>query len=261
MGKIPVRNIISQFQMMYREHWSYSWGASQRGCVDCSGAFVYVYRQYGMRIAHGSNSIGRKYVGKLLPISEAKPGMAAFKCRDWKESESGNAWYNQPPGDLYHIGLVDDDAGYVLNAKGTKSGFCRDSISTWHYVAYLTDVNYSKGDDGKMGIVVLPSGASGKTVNMRKEPKKSAPLVCRVPVGSTIEILEDQGEWCYIKYNGKAGYMMSNYIEYEGQEDDHDDADPSDGVMIPMEDVDRINKALVAIETAAEIIGSIIGRG
>lgn len=259
MGKIPVRNIINQFQMMYREHWAYRWGASERGCVDCSGAFVYVYRQYGMRIAHGSNSIGRKYIIKLLPLSEAKPGMAAFKCREWRDSEKGNAWYGSEPGDLYHIGLVDDDPNYVLNAKGTNYGFCRDPISSWHYVGYLTDVNYS-GGDVKMGTVVLPSGASGKTVNMRTKPSKSAPLVCRVPVGSTIEILSDQGEWCEVKYNGKAGYMMSNYIEYEGQED-HDDADPSDGVIIPSVDLERINKALVAIETAAEIIGSIVGRG
>lgn len=249
------KELISQFQTMYHEHWSYEWGKASRGCVDCSGAFVYAFRQYGLSISHGSNSIGRNAItGQLLPISQARPGMVALKCRPWTGAEEANRWFGQPPGDLYHVGLVDDDPAYVLNAKGTQAGFCRDHISKWDYVAYLKNVTYTEAITVKTATVVLPSGASGKTVNYRTRPDREAQLIDRIPVGSVVELVEDLGEWCRIQWGGKSGYMMSNYLEYDGQA----------GESVPGltdDDCVRIDQALSAIEQAVDIIGSIVGRG
>ena len=249
------KELINQFQIMYWEHWSYEWGKASRGCVDCSGAFVYAFRQYGLTIAHGSNSIGRKYItGQLLPISQARPGMVAFKCRPWTESEQSNQWYGSDPGDLYHVGLVDDDPDYVLNAKGEKAGFCRDSIKSWDYVAYLKNVKYTEVEPMQTATVVLPSGSSGKTVNFRTRPDREAQLVERVPVGSQVEVIEDLGAWCKIQWAGRTGYMMSNYLEYEGQSGESMPGLTDDDCL-------RIDQALKAIETAVDIIGNIVGRG
>lgn len=251
------QELIAEFQRMYDEHWPYEWGSAREGCVDCSGAFVNAFRQHGLNIAHGSNTIGRKHIaGNLLPISKAKPGMVAFKCRPWTDDQRNNQWYGTPPGDLHHVGLVDEDPRYVLNAKGEKSGFCRNEIKSWSFVAYLKNITYNKEEASKMqtATVVLPSGAAGKTVNFRTRPDRDAQLVERVPVGSQVDVLEDQGAWVKIQWAGKTGYMMSNYLEYEGQ----------DGESMPdLTDDDRIqiDQALKAIETAVDIIGNIVGRG
>jgi site-specific recombinase XerD len=68
---------------MYKEHWSYEWGAASKGCVDCSGALVYAYRQLaGQSVIHGSNGQARRWIsGSMMPISMAQPGMVAFKAR------------------------------------------------------------------------------------------------------------------------------------------------------------------------------------
>ena len=42
--------------------------------------------------------------------------------------------------------------------------------------------------------VMLPSGADGSSVNMRKEPQKGAALVERVPVGAVVEVLAENGD-------------------------------------------------------------------
>lgn len=258
---IKANNLISLFQTMYTEHWKYEWGASQEGCVDCSGAFTYAFRKLGGSISHGSNTIARKYIkGELLPISKAKPGMAAFKRREWTESQTGNTWYGSQPGDIYHIGLVDYDTSFVLNAKGKLSGFCRDSIKSWDYVAYLKNVDYSEGGEVmEMAIVVLPTGASGSTVNMRSKPDKRASIVERVPVGAIVSVLEDQGTWVSVKYGGKSGYMMSNFIEYSGQDEGTETDEGS--VVLSVSDLNEVNNLLNQIENATEKIGSIIGRG
>lgn len=260
---IRAEALIPLFQRMYREHWSYVWGKAEEGCVDCSGAFVWAFRQLGGTIAHGSNSIARKYtVGELLPLSEARPGMAAFKVREWKVEESGNRWYNLPPGDVHHIGLVDEDPAYVLNAKGQKSGFCRDKLTArngWDFVARLKDVTYDvegepmQRDEAR---VVLPAGATGSSVNLRKNPSKSAALVGRVPVGSRVIVLADVGQWCSVQYGTAVGYMMSNFIEYDGMEEQTEtETETGDaGIRLTADQVEQIGQAL-------DLIGAIVGRG
>ena len=260
MNTVAVNSLISLFQTMYREHWSYIWGKAERGCVDCSGAFTYAFRQFGISYPHGSNAIARNYtVGKMLPISEAKPGMAAFKAR-----VPGESGYDLPDkykssGDLndyYHIGLVDDDPHYVLNAKGEKSGFCRDALTAkngWDCVAELKYVDYGEGEKMETNArVVLPAGRTGSTVNMRVSPSTADDIVKKVPVGAEITVLDDQGQWCKISYDGKTGYMMSNYVEYNGQSDDNTLTD---------DEREQIETALRAIDNASDLISSIIGRG
>ena len=137
---IPVKSLIELFQTMYREHWRYEWGQHREGCVDCSGAFVYAFEQFGRSLPNGSNAIARGYiVGKMLPVSQAKPGMAAFKAKD--PGEEGYALpekYRKGPDlrDYYHIGLVDEDPRYVLNAKGTNYGFCKDKLTEKKWLGF-----------------------------------------------------------------------------------------------------------------------------
>ena len=82
-SKIPVTTLIADFQLMKSQHWAYREGAAQSGEVDCSGAFVWAYRQHGISIYHGSNRMARVEVAALIPINVANvvPGMAAFKHR------------------------------------------------------------------------------------------------------------------------------------------------------------------------------------
>ena len=113
----------------------------------------------------------------------------------------------------------------------------------------------------KKATVVLPDGARGSTVNLRKADNKNADLVARVPVGSTVAITEDRGEWCAIMYDGKAGFMMANYLEYDGQGGESGDAE----VSLTAEEYAIVNDALTKLEKtvteAVDLIGSIIGRG
>lgn len=245
MAKIPVKGLVSLFQKMYREHWDYEWGKAEQGCVDCSGAFVYAYKQYGKKIAHGSNSIGHKYCTELVPISQAEPGMAAFKVREWTEEQKSNQWYGMEPGDISHIGLVDEDTAYALNAKGTNYGFCRDKLTQkngWDYVAYLTDVDYSGGGGGgETGVEVTISGGNPNApINMRDAP--GGKLVEKIPQNSVAELLSEEGDWGNIKYNGITGYVMSQFV--------HKKEEPSG---------DTVTVNRTEMETVYDIIGNWLG--
>lgn len=227
MSSIPVAGIIALFQRMQKEHWAYKRGAAKEGCVDCSGAFAWAYKQYGKSIYQGSNRIARSYVAELLPISAAKPGMAAFKARAPNENgyalpaeyKQGGKRYNGDLRDFYHIGLVDEDTRYILNAQSTKTCFVRSPISQgWDCAAYLKAVDYgtiTKGDDGMQTMVVTAN--SGSTVNLRARPGKAAPVLAKVPIGEVVQVLGVENGWATVQRDGVTGYMMAQYLKAQGE--------------------------------------------
>ena len=214
---IKANALIKLFRRMLDEHWTYELGAAREGCVDCSGAFVWAYKQLGATIEHGSNSIAHLRVGEYVPVSEAKPGYAVFKLREWRESDSGNRWYNQQPGDCYHIGLMDDD-GRVLNAQSTKTGFVASPASqNWAFAAPLKAVSYSddkEGGDTMFGNATVKTQTAGSYVNLREGASTRAAVIGKVYDGERIYVLREAGTgWIYGKtQSGAEGYMSADYI-------------------------------------------------
>ena len=204
--------LIALFKRMLDEHWAYEWGAAREGCVDCSGAFVWAYRQLGASIEHGSNSIAHMRVGEYVPVSEAKPGYAVFKLRAWRESDSGNRWFDQQPGDVYHIGLMGND-GKVLNAQSTKTGFAASDAAGWAFAAPLKDAIYKEGDGKVFGnaTVRVTSGY----LNIREGASTRSKVITKAENGARVNIIREAGStgWVFgALASGEAGYMSSEYL-------------------------------------------------
>lgn len=58
---------------------------------------------------------------------------------------------------------------------------------------------------------------AGRAVKMRQRPSTGCSLYWDVPLGETVEILKE-GDWDRIRWNGRVGYMKSNYI-HKGETD------------------------------------------
>lgn len=187
----------------------------------------------------------------------------------WRsDPEKGDQIFFTDGSQMTHTGLVEYVEG---NKVHTIEGNCDGGVRRRSYDMNATRIaGYGHPDwtimeeegetDMEQAKVVLPSGASGSTVNMRKQPSKSAELREQVPVGSTVEVIEDQGQWCKVAYNGKIGWMMSNYLEYLNQ-DGQPDTDANGVVTLTAEQVEMINAALNTAQNMIDSIGSIIGRG
>lgn len=229
--------MIDDFRLMLAEHWAYREGAAQRGEVDCSGAFVWAFRQHGVSIYHGSNRMARVEVVTLIPINVANivPGMAAFKHRKPGERgydlpssyQSGGAYYDGDLNDYYHIGLVDTDTSRVLNAQGEATGFVASPISqNWSHVAYLKQVDYgadSPSDDPPItpayGTATVYA-ANGLPVKLRRTASTKLAYITEVPVGAQVTLRgEESGGWTPVSYNGQNGYMMSKFLITGGREE------------------------------------------
>lgn len=213
---IQASALITLFRRMLDEHWAYEWGAAREGCVDCSGAFVWAYRQLGASIEHGSNSIAHLRVGEYVPLAKAKPGYAVFKMRSWRESDSGNRWFGQQPGDVYHIGLMGDD-GKVLNAQSTKTGFVASPASqNWAFAAPLKAVSYSDNAEG--GETMFGNATVNITsgyLNIRDGASTRSKIIAKAANGARVNIIREAGGtgWVFgALASGEAGYMSSEYL-------------------------------------------------
>lgn len=254
MAKIAVSDLLADFQRMRDEHWAYVAGASSEGKVDCSGAFVWAYRQHGQKIYHGSNRIARMEVAGLLPVSQAQPGMAAFKLRAPGHSKydlpsgykPGGKYHNGDLNDYYHIGLVCEN-GKVLNAQSTATGFVESPIKSWDCVGYLNKVDYGGEDKMEENTNVLGVGTvyaqTGKTVNLRESATKSSTIVERVKIGAEVNVLEDFGEWLKVETADHQGYMMACYVV--NQVEDAND------VQILRDRLDALEARIQALEGGA----------
>ena len=99
--------------------------------ADCSGLFVWAYRQFGAKIAHGSNSIYDNYCSKKGKLTEdlkktLAPGTAVF---------TGDAKAHG------HIGLY-VGSGKVIEAEGTQAGVVTSNLKAgkWTYYGELKNV-------------------------------------------------------------------------------------------------------------------------
>ena len=228
---IKAEDLISKFRYALENDWGYIWGkwgqiwtqadqanASREQTVkygskwighhvaDCSGLFRWAFDQYGVGIAHGSNSIYDRYCS-------AKGKMKVGKRTDGKEMLPGTAVFTGTDGDHGHIGLyIGGDE--VIEAAGTQQGVIKSKVtnSKWTYWGELKDVSYEGKPEPKPepGYAIV----TGKRVALRKEPSKSAAIIMRINTGEEVKLEpEPEKAWDYVSYNGKVGWMMREFLK------------------------------------------------
>ena len=234
--------------------WPYvSPGTNDARGIDCSGLFVKAFRDQGGTIYHGSNTIYRKYCsrkGELTSISQLKPGMAVFK---WNPNTP--AKFNDGQGDFQHIGMVTAvNPLRIVHASSAAGCVTVDSkLGKWRFWGWLKDVaeDGSPADDGKEGddepvktdTIAIVTAPTGSTVNLRTKASASSALIERVPIGSRVTVLNDQGTWTKVKYGTRAGYMMTVYLSPEAEEEE--DLEPAGTIE---ERLTRLEKRVAALE-------------
>ena len=123
----------------------YVYGHADAEAVDCSGLVCYLMAGLkGRKPYHGTNTMYRTDIeGGIKAMSEVKPGYICFKVRPWRDDQSGNKWFGQEPGDVYHCGIMGLN-NKVINAASKKLGVIESDIYSWDSCAKLKGVDYSE---------------------------------------------------------------------------------------------------------------------
>lgn len=232
MAKIPVSDLYTWLDKMFYEKWGYIWGtagvkwtqakqdavenemAQKYGSkwighmvTDCSGVMVYIWKQYGLKIPHGSSSMVKQgFIVDCGPTPH--PGWAALvdKTTDTPDND--------------HIGIVGEDGVTVYEAKGTQSGFVTSKVTDkkWTKFGRFKDVDYEEEEE----IPVPPvsdtyfATITGDNVRLRSGPGTNYTKVGEANLykGNEVEVLADCGNWkfCRVVSDGRQGYVFSKYV-------------------------------------------------
>lgn len=154
---IPIRKLVNIAQVALDEKWGYIWGKSGqvwtqanqdaatrdmtvrygqkwvgKRVADCSGLFVYAFRECGGKIYHGSNTIWNDYLvpetrGPLAGVVKIRYGAAVFQNVNGKRTHIG--WYR--------------GGGMVEEERGTQTGCILSPLATWDEYGELKDADYT----------------------------------------------------------------------------------------------------------------------
>lgn len=211
-------------------------GDGSDGYCDCIGLIIGAIRRMGLKWPgiHGSNYSARMETTNLAPIksaSDLEVGDVVYKAVPKGNSKwslptryrSGGKYYNGDLNDYYHAGTV-----YSVNPLKIKHMSDKMRTDTkinvsnpWNYHGKLTRlINASSGTPTpdpdpvyKKAVVVAQSGG---TVNLRAAATKNARIMVRVPLGSTVSVVQPGETWAKITWNKFTGYMMAEFLDIVG---------------------------------------------
>ena len=134
-------------------------------------------------------------------------------------------------GNASHIGLVTGTGEGAIHSSATKgcvaeSKFKNKTIPNggWNKVGLWEQVSYDYGGGGEPAPEPEPEpepiyaevcSENGKAVNTRKKPSVLSAQAepGKLPVGTVVEILEERGDWCRIKYKQWKCWMKAEFLE------------------------------------------------
>lgn len=170
---------------------------------DCSGLTKYVYGEFGVDLAHGSNSQHRacKTTG---PAQDAPVGALVFKLRNGD--------------DYHHVGIYIGN-GQVVEAQGARTGVIISDLSSWAEYGLMAGVDYDaqpgpapdpqpQPDPGPGEYMTVDVPNDG-TVNLRDRPDgKRIGTLCE---GQTVRVVSQSGEWSECELP-RTVWIMSKYL-------------------------------------------------
>lgn len=206
-------------------HYELGGDGTGGGC-DCIGLIIGAVRLAGGNWTgtHGSNYAARNEMESFGVVREWYLGEVVYKAR-----EPGDAKYALPDrykasGDLldyYHVGVVTSVSPLIItHCTSVPGGIKEDNQpGAWKYGGKLKCVNYG-GDVVDVLYEAQVVAVSGRTVNLRAKPTEQSTVLKSVPVGSTVEVLDDTDpNWTKIRYLYYDGWMMSKFLVPIEQED------------------------------------------
>ena len=223
---------------------AYKLGASSLTECDCIGMDKYSFRKNGVKLnTTGTNYSARNQVDNLRvlnSVSDLSVGDIVFKANEPSDSgynlpakyKPGGAQYNGDLRDYYHIGTVESVSPLRIIHMTSPTAKTDTKIGNWGFVAewkkeYISDSPSPAPEPSpepepepepepapaQMTAVVF--APNGTTVNMRSSPKVNAPLIERVPIGETVDVLEKGDEWSRVKWKWYKGYMKNQFLIFE----------------------------------------------
>ena len=242
MGQITVDRYLEGIEAIYKEKPAYELGHDgSDGKCDCIGMCRGALKRGGasdVKNMNGTNTAARKTIVSLTRIESAAQlclGDVVLKVRDKDDPDmplpakfrKGGSDYDGTWGEtnFTHIGTVTGVDPLEITHMTSPTAKKDTKLGNWVYFGCLPWVESDipvpepppEPDPDPEPFVpqtATVTAPTGGTVKMRAKPSTSCGLYWDVPVFSLVDVIEKGDEWSHIKWTGRAGYMMSRFLNF-----------------------------------------------
>lgn len=88
-----------------------------------------------------------------------------------------------------------------------------DGDLTGYVAARYIDIIEDEPEQPEPGVATVKT--KGGALNMRKTASLKGTVITKIANGTTVTVVEKGDDWTKIKYNGKTGYVSTQYLEFE----------------------------------------------
>lgn len=213
-------------------------GDGSEGKCDCVGLGIGAMRRMGIEYdgLHGSNWAARNEAVELWKIESIKQlSVGDNVLKAYKPGESG--WdlpdrYEKHPdqNDYYHFGVVVSVNPLKICHCTSPTTKIDTKLGRWSHAFLWKQLSKPVQEVNLVAIckrkVVLNSGH----LNLRAGPSSADRDIGDIPNGAIVEVLTD-GDWPFIRYKQKCGYVLGTYLEEIPEENDTPSFVPNNGII------------------------------
>lgn len=150
-------------------------------------------------------------------------------------------------GNASHIGIKTGRNDGAIHSSHSRGCVCTSKFKDksirggWNRVGLYEVFDYGisvQPEKQDTEVVILQgkvTAPTGSTVNLRKRP--DGDLLERIPIGTEVMITDYGPEWCKVITGGLTGYMMTKFIDFQGEVVPGDEP-PADPGQTDIEDDD-----------------------
>lgn len=180
---------------------------------DCEGFTKLCFAQVSISLVSGASSQWKSSIWvRKGPIDQMPKDKI---CALYHESPTSNP--------MSHTGVYLGD-GTFMHAAGSKTGVKRQDLGTYTWTHYaipeglytpeeLADISTPEGEVLSVLYQASVKSKSGSTVRMRQGPGTNYNTgIISLKTGTIVDVIDHGTEWDRIVYNGKTGYMMTEFL-------------------------------------------------
>lgn len=223
--------------------------------TDCSGLVYWAMKQFGVEVAHHATYLYTDYCRNKGKLVNGKP-------TDGHKLLPGSLVFKKGSKDkIHHVGIyVGNDQ--VIEAKGAQYGVIESYVTDgWDYWGELKAVDYSNRQEKEETNMDAAKVYNTKTdaVNMRKNPRKNAGILCKIPDDAIVSVIDRSVPgWYQVEYAGRVGWVMSDYLMDVKQEPEpvQEEMDLTTLVQLMRASLEGLSEELTKLE---EIVNKTVG--
>lgn len=207
-------------------------GVGKNGVCDCIGLIMGAMYELGHKKydLHSTNYFARYQTLEMKRVDQKRAyvGQILYKAREDTDDMNarylpGGRYYTGDLLDYYHVGVVtrinplrviecteySEVSGIVVSA----------SLKGWEYEGKLRDVSYAfekdepteETEENVMALYQAKVITQEDPLTLRNAP--DGDRIGKIPRGTIVDVLAEDGEWAYVRHDGVSGYAASKYLE------------------------------------------------